>query len=205
MIQAVRAGFAIAAIAAIVFAPAAAVRAEVAAARQAPAPKAEIDPASIYQLDSDWTSEESRRIKLGDLGGKPRVLAIFYSSCQYACPIIIGRMKAVQSALASEKHDGVGFVLITMDPTVDSPDKLRDYRARLELEGDWKLLQGDDDAIRELAAVLGFRYRRESDGSYSHSNMITVLDAQGRIVHQSIGTEPGVDDIVAAVKKVLGK
>jgi protein SCO1/2 len=162
-----------------------------------------LDPASVYQLDSHWKSADSAQLELRDLRGKLRVLAIFYSSCEYACPIIIGRMKTVQSMLSSDSRERTGFVLITMDPKVDTPEKLRDYRKRLELEGDWTLLQGEDDAIRELAAVLGFRYRREADGSYSHSNMIFVLDEEGRIVHRSTGTEPGVEDIAGAVKDAL--
>jgi protein SCO1 len=168
-----------------------------------PAAVTDLDPKSIYQLDAAWRSADGRELQLRDLRGKPRVITLFYSTCQSACPVIVGRMKSVQAALPAEMRDNTGFVLVSMDPSVDRPEKLLNYRRELELEGDWLLLHGDDSSIRELAALLGFRYRQEKDGGYSHSNMITVLDRQGRIAHQSTGLEPDLQQMVEAVKKTL--
>ena len=163
-----------------------------------------IDVASIYQLESRWTRADGERIKLSTLRGKVRVVAIFYSSCEYACPIIVGRMKAVQAAIPEGKRDAAGFVLISMDTAHDDPARLAAYAKRMELEGDWTLLHGSDGDVRELAALLGFRYRLEQDGGYSHSNMITVLDREGRVNHQSIGLDTDVSDAVKAVTGLLG-
>jgi protein SCO1 len=161
------------------------------------------DKTSIYQLDSTWTSSTGKPLQLSALRGKVRVLAIFYSSCQYACPIIVGRMKSVQAGIPTNLQDGVGFVLVSMDPEHDDPARLRAYAERMDLKGDWTLLHGSDGDVRELGAVLGFRYRQEKDGGYSHSNMITVLDREGRVAHQSIGLDADASDAVAAVKKLL--
>ncbi|MFN2377294.1 MAG: SCO family protein [Candidatus Binatia bacterium] len=159
--------------------------------------------ASIYQLGSTWTRADGEKIPLASLRGKVRVIAIFYSSCEYACPIIVGRMKSVQAALPEAGKDQAGFVLVSMDVAHDDPSKLKEYSKRMELEGDWTLLRGSDGDVRELGALLGFRYRQEQDGGFSHSNMITVLDREGRVVHQSIGLETDVTDAVAAVSKLL--
>lgn len=169
----------------------------------APAKSPALDPASMYQLDSTWTRADGGRMALAELRGKVRVLAIFYSSCQYACPIIVGRMKAVQAALPENLRNNAGFVLVSMDPAHDDPARLRDYAKRMELSGDWILLHGDDDEVRELAALLNFRYRQEKDGGFSHSNMITVLDREGRVAHQSIGLDNDVSDAVHAVTALL--
>ena len=45
-----------------------------------------------------------------------------------------------------------------------------------------------------LVAVLeGVRYRREADGHISHSNLISLLDAEGRLVHQQDGLNAAPD------------
>ncbi|HXC50476.1 MAG TPA: SCO family protein [Candidatus Limnocylindrales bacterium] len=163
----------------------------------------EIDPASIYQVESRWTRADGEKIALASLRGKVRVLAIFYSACEYACPIIIGRIKSVEASLPDKLRSDVGFVLVSMDPAHDDPAQLRAYAERMELKGDWTLLHGSDDDVRELAALLGFRYRQEKDGGYSHSNMITVLDAEGRIVKQSIGLDADAGDVVEAVTSLV--
>lgn len=158
-----------------------------------------LDEASVYQLGSSWTRADGEKIGLADLRGKVRVLAVFYSSCEFACPIIVGRMKSVQAALPEAARDGTGFVLVSMDTGKDDPARLRDYARRMGLEGDWTLLKGSDGDVRELAALLGFRYRQEEDGGFAHSNMITVLDREGRVAHQSIGLETEAGDTVSAV------
>jgi protein SCO1/2 len=162
-----------------------------------------IDDASIYQLDSVWTRADGAKVALSSLRGKVRVLAIFYSSCEYACPILVGRMKSVQAALEQENKDGAGFVLVSMDPGRDDPARLRDYAARMGLAGDWTLLQGAEVDVRELAALLGFRYRQEKDGGFAHSNMLSVLDREGRLAYRSVGLDRDVDEAVGAVKKLL--
>ncbi|MFN2426679.1 MAG: SCO family protein [Candidatus Binatia bacterium] len=165
---------------------------------------APLDPASIYQLESKWTRADGETVALPSLRGKPRVLAIFYSSCEFACPIVVGRMKAIQAAIPEARRDAAGFVLVSMDVANDDPSKLADYAKRMDLQGDWTLLRGKDGDVRELAALLGFRYRQEQDGGFAHSNMITVLDGEGRVAHQSIGLDTDLADAIAATNGLLG-
>lgn len=160
---------------------------------------------SLYQLESKWTRADGQTVELADLRGKVRVLAIFYSTCDYACPILVGRMKAVQAELGEEVREDVGFVLVSMDAKHDDPKRLVEYRERMQLEGDWTLLQGVDGDVRELGALLGFRYREEPEGGFAHSNLISVLDREGRLVHQSVGIEATVEDTVTAVRAQIRK
>jgi protein SCO1/2 len=166
--------------------------------RSIPADKP-VDDASLYQLESKWTDAGGRQVPLSSLRGKVRVLAIFYSSCEFACPVIVGRMKELQAALPPDQRDDVGFVLVSMDPGKDDPARLSDYAKRMEFDDQWTLLKGDDGDVRELAALLGFRYRQETDGEFAHSNMISVLDREGRLVHHGVGLDA---DVNAALRKI---
>jgi len=64
----------------------------------------------------------------------------------------------------------------------------------------WTLLTGEDEQVRELAAVLGIRYRPEADGQISHSNTWLVLDGAGRIVHRQDGMGAAMDESLASVR-----
>jgi protein SCO1/2 len=88
----------------------------------------------------------------------------------------------------------VGFTLVTIDAERDTPEALRTYRERQQLPADgWTLLRGGADDTLELAALLGVKYKREASGQFAHSNLITILDAEGEIVYQQVGLnrEPG--------------
>jgi len=56
----------------------------------------------------------------------------------------------------------------------------------------WVLLHGDEEGIRDLAMVLNVKYKKQPDGSFTHSNMITMLDRNGVIRAQSegLGADP---------------
>jgi len=91
------------------------------------------------------------------------------------------------------------FVLVSFDVARDTPSSLAQYRAERSLGAQWTLLHGDGDGIRELAALLGVKYRQESDGAFSHSNVITVLNPQGEITYQRVGLNGGVDEAASAL------
>ena len=57
--------------------------------------------------------------------------------------------------------------------------------------------------MRELAALLGVKYKQEAGGMFAHSNLITVLNQEGEIVHQRAGLKGGLDETVAALTALV--
>jgi len=57
--------------------------------------------------------------------------------------------------------------------------------------------------VRELAALLGVKYKQETDGAFSHSNLVTILNPAGEIVHQRTGLKGGLDEATAALAGTL--
>lgn len=149
------------------------------------------DIASIYDLNSSWTNQYNEAVNIRDLRGKPRVICMFFSNCSYACPRITADMKSIEAGLSPEQRERAGFVMASFDVVRDVPAMLKIFAETKELRPDWQLLHGDEDGVRELAAALGIRFRIEPGGDIAHSNVITVLDAEGHIVHQREGL--GVD------------
>lgn len=143
---------------------------------------------SVYQLDSEWTSDTGRTMKLSELRDKPQVVAMVYTSCMGACPLLVHQMQELAKTLPASTGTNVGFLLVTFDPERDTPAVLHSYRVARQLdEKQWTLLHGRPEDVRELALVLGVKYREDAHGQFAHSNVITLLNADGEIAFQQNG------------------
>ena len=164
------------------------------------------DPAdwSVYNLESAWRDQAGRERRLGSLAGRVQVVALVYTSCPYTCPRIVGEMKRMEAAVAGERPDAVGFVLVSIDPARDTPGQLARFAEGARLDpARWTLLAGADPDVLELAALLGLKYRREGETELSHSNTLTVLDRHGVVVHQQPSLEAGREETLAMVRRLV--
>jgi len=159
---------------------------------------------SLFQLESVWTSDAGRRVKLGVLRGRPQIVVMFFASCQFTCPITVSDVKRIEDALPENLRTNTGFLLVSFDSERDTPAALHDYRIKRELSSqNWTLLRGEPDDVRELAALLGVIYKRDANGSFAHSNVITLLNAEGEIVFQQPGLNLPTDEIISKLKAIL--
>jgi protein SCO1/2 len=181
--------------------PAPPARACCAAEKTLPAPAAYTRD-SLYQLEATFTDDTGRIFNLGELRGRPVALDLFFTSCGYACPLTVTDMLAIQERLPAAQRAQTVFVLVSFDIARDTIEVLAKYRAQRALDGQWILLRGTDDSVRELAALLGVKYKQEADGSFAHSNIVTILNTEGEIVHQRLGLQGGLDEAVTALATV---
>lgn len=160
--------------------------------------------ASIYQLTSTWTTQDERAVRLADFRGRPQLIAMIYTHCGYACPMIVQNMKRALSQLSDAEQAQVGRVLVTFDPERDTPEQLQVFAQAHNLDpDDWTLLRSTDLDVRELSAVLGVRYQQEASGMFSHASLITVLDADGVVVHQQQAINQRLDATADALHQLL--
>ena len=158
---------------------------------------------SIYQLNSQWTNQGGESVSLKSFKGKPVVLTMFYSSCTYACPLLVNDMLRMESSLSADKRNNYRFILVSIDPERDTPEKLKIYAKEHGLDlSRWTLLTGKSDDIMELAAMTGFKYKKDDKGNYSHSNLISLLNEKGEISHQQIGLNQDIAETVNQLKNL---
>jgi protein SCO1/2 len=125
---------------------------------------------------------------------------MLFASCEYACPILVNDMQRIRQTLPDAIREQAQFVLVSFDDTRDTPAALRAYRERANLDPSWVLLHGDAANVQELAMLLGVKYQRDARGQYAHSNLITVLNSEGEVVHQRNGLQGEVSQAANAVK-----
>ena len=158
---------------------------------------------SLFLLESVWTSDANRQVKLGVLRGRPQVVAMFFASCQFTCPLTVSDLLRIEAALPENLRTNTDFLLVSFDSERDTPAALKAYRAKRELSNqNWTLLRGEPDDVRELAALLGVIYKRDANGDFAHSNVITVVNAEGEIIFQQPGLNLPPDEIVAKLKSI---
>ncbi len=160
-----------------------------------------ISEASIFNLTSAWHTEENETIKLDNLKGKTLVMVMIYTSCKAACPRLVADMRNIESKLPDDKIENIQFIMVSIDPETDTPEKLKAFAIENEMDGEqWTFLQGTESGVREFANVLSVKYKEISPIDFSHSNIISVFNALGELVHQQEGL--GVDN-QATIESIL--
>ncbi|MEO7190741.1 MAG: SCO family protein [Vicinamibacterales bacterium] len=163
------------------------------------------EDASLFALDLTFTDQDGRRVALRDLGGHVTLAAMMYSSCTSICPRVVEEMKAVERRLPPADRSGVHFVLFSIDAAHDTPETLRHFAGEHQLDtARWRLLVASEDGVRDLAAVLGLKYRLEPSGDIAHSAMLFVIDRTGVVRHRIEGTGTDSATVVAALERARG-
>jgi protein SCO1/2 len=158
---------------------------------------------SIYQLNSSWTNQDGQLVSLKSFTGNPVVLTMFFANCTYACPLLVNDMQKMENSLPKDKKNNYRFILVSIDPERDTPTKLKIYAKERGLDlSRWTLLTGETDDIMELAALTGFKYKKDDKGNFSHSNLITLLNEKGEIMHQQIGLNQDIAEAVNQLKNL---
>lgn len=160
--------------------------------------------ASVYQLDAAWTDQTGAARKLVSFRGHVTIVAMVFTHCAYVCPRLTADAKALIAALPEQQRGAVRGLLVSFDTARDNPARLRVWAGEQGLDlKQWTLLHGDEGAVRELAAVLGVNYQQAQNGDFAHSNLVTVLDREGRIAHRIAGLQADVAPAVTAIGELL--
>ena len=171
----------------------------------AAAPVAPLPKDSVYHLPLPLTDQHGRTADWRRHRGQPQVVAMFYTSCQYMCPLIVDSGKAVEHALAPAEQAKLGILLISMDPRRDTPAALMRIAKQRKLDAArWSLASPRASDVRGVAGVLGVRYRELADGEFNHTSTLLLLDRDGRIVTRTEKVGSVVDpEFIQAVRRTI--
>jgi copper(I)-binding protein/cytochrome oxidase Cu insertion factor (SCO1/SenC/PrrC family) len=113
---------------------------------------------------------------------KDKVVAInfIYTSCPDSCPLETAHLASVQDILGDRMGKDVFFYSISIDPEVDTPARLKEYRERFGAK--WMFLTGKKTDIIKLRKKLGLYVEEiQKEGSNNHNiSMIIGNQKTGR-------------------------
>lgn len=155
---------------------------------------------SIYDLEGKWKDQNNNNFLLKNLSGKKVVMTMFFASCTYACPILLEDMNRFASLLPEDKRNEFNYILVSIDPERDTPEALNKlFKDKKLNENQWKFLTGNSNDIVELAAAIGFKFTKEKDGDFSHSNVLYILNERGEITYRHFGLNQPMNAAIAKI------
>lgn len=138
---------------------------------------------SIYQLQTPLTDQAGRDVRLDAGRGQPVLVSMFYTSCQFVCPMLIDALRDTEQQLGAAERAKLSVLMVSFDPAHDSVAVLKRTADERGLDpAHWTLARTDAKNVRKLAAVLGIQYRALPNGDFNHTTALILVDADGRIV-----------------------
>jgi protein SCO1/2 len=132
---------------------------------------------SLFGYPWQWTDDGDRRVTLSRWRGTPIILTAIFTSCHETCPRTLARLHRLQREYELEGRR-VEFVLVTLDPVNDTPERLRAFKREQGFPDTWHMLRGDVEQVRQVADLLGMHVM-DMDSHVVHESRIVVFDEQG--------------------------
>jgi protein SCO1 len=146
-----------------------------------PSRLAVIRPAPDFTL----TTQDEKPLRLSDLRDKVLLVSFVFTTCNGSCPATTHRMGQVQQALAARgltKDGRVRLLSITLDPTRDTPEVLRDYMRLYDADPtSWTFLTGPRERVEKAVADWGMWARPAANGQLDHPSRVFLVDTRGRV------------------------
>jgi protein SCO1/2 len=163
-------------------------------------PIAEEELPEGWLRDFQLTERSGREVTSGSLLGQPYVVSFFFSTCPSVCVMQNQKVQQLQTAFAGQP---IRFVAISVDPTVDTPEKLREYADRYKADPEqWLFLTGD---LLHIRRVGGEMYRVAVDEKF-HTEKFILVDADGKVKDYYTWTEPRqFEKLKADIESMLSK
>ncbi len=155
-----------------------------------------VPAAPLFDLSLELTDQQGNKRSLESFRGHPTLISMFYADCPYACPTLISDMRRLEAKLDAETRDEVRVLLVSFDSKSDTPERLQKlaYERKLDQKR-WTLANASEDGVRDLAAVLGMKYRRLDDGNYTPTSAIILIRADGTIAARVEGLNQDLNDL----------
>ncbi len=133
--------------------------------------------------DVHLVSEKDKPVTLDQFHGEPAIYDFIFTRCTGTCPMMSTKLAKLTRTFDSS--DNLHFVSISVDPTHDTPEVLRQYKSRYSNDPRWTLLTGDREAIVKLS-VDGFKLSAASPPDAGtemllHSSKFVLVDSNGMI------------------------
>lgn len=160
-------------------------------------PPATANPAKVLP-HRHFTDQQGRTVSLPD--GRIWAVAFFYGSCKTVCPRLIYNLTELKAALPADQQERVAFAAITFDPERDSAERLKSLAQSHDFTAaNQYLLRGDGDTTATATRVFGFDFKPDGQGDFRHSNLLAVMDGQGRVVRHFYGLEPNLERVAHVI------
>lgn len=101
--------------------------------------------------------------------GKTVAINFIFTTCTTVCPPLTATFRKVQQT-ASERGLEVKLVSVSVDPVIDTPERLRAFAEKFNADQGWTFVTGEKGEIDSLLQSLGVAVTNKND----HTPMILI-------------------------------
>jgi protein SCO1/2 len=165
-----------------------------------PAPPAEASAAQKYFTDVELVNQNGEKMRLYSDVLKDRVVVVnaFFATCQGSCLPMNRNLEKLQAAFKERMGKDLYIVSISVDPTLDTPQALKEYAKKLDIAPGRLFLTGKKENVDWALYKLGqYVAQREQ-----HTNIFIIGNERTGLWKKAFGlSQP--DELVKIVESVL--
>jgi protein SCO1/2 len=165
-----------------------------------PAPAADASTAQKYFTDVELVNHNGERVRFYSDVLKNRVVVVnaFFATCQGSCLPMNRNLEKVQAAFKERMGKDLYIVSISVDPTVDTPQVLKEYAKKLNAAPGRLFLTGKKENVDWALYKLG-QYVEQRE---QHTNIFIIGNERTGLWKKAFGlSQP--DELVKIVESVL--
>lgn len=181
----------------------------IALAMRARGPREEPIPVMVTLPDFALTDQDGHAFGSAQLRGRVWVAGFAFTSCTSVCPMLTSQMANLGRRIAVH-GDRVHMVTVTVDPEVDTPERLREFALRHHADlARWSFLTGAPEQVRTtltrgFLVHAGERYE-VTGGGYDilHTGQLMLIDEQSRLRGLYATDAEGLDQLERDIGRLL--
>jgi protein SCO1/2 len=133
-------------------------------------------PADVELKDLSLVDQDGHEVKFVSdvIGDRIVVMDFVYTSCTTVCPVLSALFAQLQKRLGEELGREVALVSVSVDPTRDTPQRLKAYATMHQARPGWVWLTGPKRRMDEVLDGLGAYSPNFAD----HPSMVLIGDGR---------------------------
>ena len=128
---------------------------------------------SLVQIPDVWLTDQDgvkHRLHTDLIAGKSVMIQFFFTSCTTVCPILASVFRGVQDRAEERLGEDLVLLSISVDPAVDTPDRLASFAEHHGAKEGWHLLTGEPEEVRQVLTAFGVYTRKKEE----HSSLAVI-------------------------------
>jgi cytochrome oxidase Cu insertion factor (SCO1/SenC/PrrC family) len=130
--------------------------------------------------------------------GKTVAINFIFTTCTTICPPLTATFRRVQQDLKTNATEAQ-LISISVDPTTDTPERLRDYAAKFKAGPGWTFVTGGKGEIDSLLQALGAAVANKND----HTPMILIGNDEAKYWTRAYGLSSPAS-LIKTITEVAG-
>jgi cytochrome oxidase Cu insertion factor (SCO1/SenC/PrrC family) len=126
--------------------------------------------AAHYFPNTVLLTQDNKAVRFFDdlLKGKTVVINFIFTSCTGVCPPMTANLLKVQEQLGERVGKDIHMITLSVDPAIDTPEKLKEYTEKYRVKSGWYFLSGRKDDVEIVLRKIGGFVTDKND----HSTLI---------------------------------